>query len=277
MSNTYKNNVIVITGGSSGLGKALAQRFLAQGAHVALIARDLTKLGQIKGELVQHRLLQSGQMLEVYSCDVSDYAACGKTMAAIAEQLGAPNILINSAGILKEGYFDTLPLEDFRSVMDINYFGIIHCIRAVLPYYNHRGHGRIVNVASLAGKFGNFGHTAYSASKHALVGLTESLRMELTPRHIMVQLVCPPEFDTPMVANIEASRTPENRITTLTIPALSLDQVADEVFTGIKSKQYLIIPGRVTRFMERLNRLAPAVIRKVVDGKIKKAYVGPKL
>lgn len=270
----YKDNVVIITGGSSGLGKELAQRFLAHHAHVALVARDSKKLAQVKADLAPH--LKPGQNLEVFSCDVSDVAACERTVQEIADQVGAPNILINSAGILKEGYFETLALDDFRQVMEINYFGVINFTRATLPYFDRQGSGRIVNIASLAGKFGTFGYAAYCGSKFALVGLTETLRLELRPRNIVVQLVCPGEFETPMTKELDTYRTPENRIITQTVPLMTVEGVTDEVMAGIARNQYLTIPGRIGRVLEWINRMFPGMMRRTLDNKLKKIYVGPK-
>jgi len=270
----YQGKVVVITGGSSGLGKELARRFLAEQAHVVLVARDHKKLEQVRNELADH--LQPGQKIEIFSCDVSDISACEQTLQTVAQQVGVPNILINSAGILKEGYFDTLALDDFRQVMEINYFGVINFTRAALPYFDRQGGGRIVNIASLAGKFGSFGYAAYCGSKFALVGLTETLRLELAPRNIVVQLICPGEFETPMTQALETYRTPENRIISQTVPVLTLQQVTNEVFAGIGKGRYLVIPGRIPRLLEWLNRLFPGVMRHTLDRKLKKIYAGPK-
>jgi 3-dehydrosphinganine reductase len=269
----YKNKVVVITGGSSGLGKALAQKFLAHGAHVALVARDNKKLAQVKADLAG--TMTTAQKLEAYSCDVSDFNACERTVGDIALGLGTPSLLINSAGVLKEGYFDNLALTDFRNVMEINYFAVINFIRATLPYFNRSGGGRILNIASLAGKFGSFGLTAYCGSKFALVGLTEALRLELTPRNIAVQIACPGEFDTPMTQEVNTYRTAENRAITQTVPVLSLEQVTDEIFDGIFKNQYITIPGRVARALEWVNRTLPGTMRNHLDAKLKEIFVGP--
>ena len=265
--------VVVITGGSSGLGKALAERFIASGADVALIARNAGKLDAVKAQLTTQ--LQGQQKLEGYSCDVADVDACATTLAAIEQTLGAPTLLINSAGVLNEGYFDDLSLDVFRYTMEVNYFGAINVIHAVLPYFDRRGGGRIVNVASLAGKFGGFGYAAYCGSKYAMVGLSDTLRLELKPRNIHVQLVCPGEFETPMTQALEGQRSAENIAITQTIPPMTLDQVADEVFAGIQRGGYLVVPGRIPRLLEWLNRTLPGVMRWALDNKLKKIYQGP--
>lgn len=265
-----KDNVVIITGGSSGLGKALAKRFAASGAHVALLARDKIKLEAVQNEL--RAVAGPGQKVSIHSCDVTDMSALEQTFSDVASAMGAPDILVNSAGILKEGYFEDLPIETFESVMSINFFGMIQCIKAVLPFFKDKGHGRIVNIASLGGKIGSFGYTAYCSSKFAVVGLTETLRCELTPRNITLHLVCPGEFDSPMVDELNTYRTHENKVLTQTVPVLSLDQVADEVMAGLRKNRYLIIPGRTARLVEMASRFFPAITRWVTDMKIKAVY-----
>jgi 3-dehydrosphinganine reductase len=269
----FKERVVIITGGSSGLGKELAERFLAEGGHVALVARDPKKLEAVRNELKSKAA--PGRKIEAYSCDVSDMDSVQKTFNLIAETLGIPDILVNSAGILKEGYFEQLPLDTFRNVMDINFFGIIHCIRAVLPHFKTKGKGRIVNIASLGGRIGSFGYTAYCSAKFALVGLTETLRCELKPRNITLHLVCPGEFDSPMVDELNTYRTHENKVLTQTVPVLPLDRVAGEVMEGLRKNRYLIIPGKAARLVDASNRWLPFLTRFVTDLKLKRIYRGP--
>ncbi len=269
----FENRSVIITGGSSGLGKALAKRFLAEGAHVGLVARDPQKLEAVRSELAE--LAGPRQIVTAMPCDVSDLDAVERAFEKLAHTLGPPDILVNSAGILKEGYFETLDMDTFRNVMDINLFGIIHAIRAVLPYFNRKGGGRIVNIASLGGKIGSFGYTAYCSAKFALVGLTDTLRCELKPRNIILHLVCPGEFDSPMVDELNTYRTRENKAMTQTVPVLPLDRVADETMAGLRKNRYLIVPGRTARLVETVNRWFPALSRFVTDLNIRRIYKGP--
>ena len=186
----FDNKLIVITGGSSGLGKALAERFAGMGASLALVARDRAKLDKVRGELAS--LCRPGRSVRTFPCDVSDHGAAVKTIDAIAAAMGAPDMLVNSAGILKEGYFETLPPDTFRQVMDINYFGTLYCTMAAMKHFRAKGGGTLVNISSLGGKMASFGYTAYCSSKFALVGLTDTLRCELGPRGVRVHLVLPP-------------------------------------------------------------------------------------
>jgi 3-dehydrosphinganine reductase len=265
--------VIVITGASSGLGKALTERLTKRSAFLALVARDEGKLRAVKGQL--EGTGRNRGKVEVFPCDVSQADDVDGTFEQIARRLGPPDILINSAGILREGYFQTLPRNSFREVMDINFFGTLYCIQAVLPFFKRKGGGRIVNISSMAGLLGAFGYTPYCSSKHAVVGLTHTLRVELKPQNVLFNLVCPTEFETPMVVELDKTRTPENRAMIHTIPVSTLDEVADAVIRGMERDQYLIIPGRVTRMIERVNRWFPGLSRLIADWSIRRTYRGP--
>jgi 3-dehydrosphinganine reductase len=272
MKQMFKDRLVIITGGSSGIGKVLAHRLFRKGANIALIARDEKKLNAVKEELIK---AAGGQKVEAHSCDVADYQTVEATFAKIIKSMGLPYMLINSAGVLKEGYFEKQPLETFRTIMDINYFGTLHCIQAALPYFKQAGKGRIVNMSSMGGRIGSFGYSAYCSSKFAVNGLTETLRAELRPQKIRFHLVCPPEFDSPMVDELNTYRTIENRELVQTIPVLTVDTVADEIISGIENGKFLIIPGKVTRVIDGLNRLSPRLSRSIIDYRIKKVYRGP--
>jgi len=268
----FKHRNVIITGGSSGLGKILAQRLVQRGANLALIARDEKKLKTVQEEL--SGLKSSDQKLEIFSCDVSDFVCVERTLREIVNLVGLPHLLINSAGILREGYFEKIPLETFQEVMAINYFGTLNCIKAVLPYFKKSGRGRIVNICSMAGLMGAFGYSAYCSSKFAVAGLTETLRAELKPQNIKFHLVCPPEFESPMVDELNKSRTKENLTVVHTMPVLSAESVADSVLKGIQKGNYLIIPGKITSGVQLLNRFFPGLTRAFIDWRIKKVYQG---
>ena len=264
---------IIITGGSSGLGKVLAGRLLEQGAQLALIARDPEKLAAARDALAASG--PAGCVIDTFACDVTDRTAVEETIEAAAEKTGVPDMLINSAGVLREGYFEHQSIETFREVMDINFYGTLHCIQAVLPHLRKKGGGRIVNICSAAGLMGVFGYSAYCASKYAQRGLSAALRAELKFRNITVHIVYPPEFESPMLDGVNASRTEENRVLAGTIPALSPETVADEIIKGIRKNRYEITPGIVTRVLTGFERVMPGVGRVVSDFKVRRVYKGP--
>lgn len=269
----FSGKTIIITGGSSGLGEKLAHRLVRRGARLALVARDPQKLETVRGVLRSEA--SPTPEIEAFPGDVAEAQGVRETFRRIAETLGPPDILINSAGILTEGYFEHQDLATFRGIMDTNFFGTLHCIQAALPYFKDKGAGRIINISSVAGRMGVFGYSAYCASKHAVAGLTAALRVELIHQNIRVHLVLPPEFDSPMVDAVNAYRGPENTAMAHTLPVLSADQVADDIIRGVLKNRYEIIPGRLTRIATGLERLFPGIGRSVVDYSMRRVYKGP--
>jgi 3-dehydrosphinganine reductase len=267
----FKNNRIVITGGSSGLGLALAHVLAREGARLTLIARDPRKLDDAAKSL---RDASPGAIVRVESVDVADEAKTASVMDSVAQSDGGVDVLVNSAGILREGYFEKTPMSTFREVMEINFFGLLNSTRAALPYLK-ASRGRLVNIASLGGLAGAFGYTAYCASKHALVGLSESLRYELKPQGVKVHLVCPAEFDSPMVEEMNRNRTPENRAQVLTIPKSSVETIVKGTLAGIRAERFLIVPGGGARSAAFGIRHFPGIFRASADRTVKKVYRGP--
>lgn len=269
----FTDKRIVVTGGSSGAGRVLAGKLASRGAHIALIARDPERLESAAAEI--RAAAGPDRRVAFFSCDVAEAASVEKVFERAANEFGTPHMLINSAGILREGYFEGQGIETFREMIDVNFFGTLHCIRAVLPHMKQAGGGRIVNIASMAGLMGIFGYSAYCASKYAVVGLTAALRAEFQPQNIRFHVVCPPEFESPMVDAVNLNRTPENERFVHTIPTLTAEMVADQVIRGIERDRYEIIPGFTARALARMDRHFPALGRAIADAKIRKHYRGP--
>ena len=263
----FKGKNVVITGGSSGLGLAIAKELATRGAIVTLIARNKEKLENAKAEIIK----TSGKAY-VFSSDVSKIESVTETLKKIVSEVGLPDILINSAGILREGYFDQLSVETFREVIETNYFGVLNSIKAALPFIIKRK-GRIVNIASVAGLMGVFGYTTYCSSKFALVGLTESLRYEMKPLGVKVHLVCPSEFASPMTEHLNDTRTPENKAHTLTIPEYDIDTMVKDTVKGIERGKFLIVPGTLCRMTIWSARHFPGITRFVSDFRIRKVFI----
>ena len=259
---------VVITGGSSGAGKALAAALLERGARMTLIARNADKLAAARQELAG--AADAGR-IDIESCDVADAEAVERSFGEIAARVGPADVLVNSAGILSEGPFESLPLERYRAIMDINFFGVLHCSRAVLPQLEAQGGGRIVHIASMAGLMGVYGYAAYCAAKHALVGLAETMRIELAPRGIRVHLVCPPEFESPMVDELETYRSAENRALVTTLGVMPIEPVVRETLRGIERNRFMIVTGRNARAAARLARIFPETSRSFMDRALSRA------
>ncbi|MGU3432856.1 SDR family NAD(P)-dependent oxidoreductase [Actinomycetes bacterium M1A6_2h] len=253
----------VVTGGSSGLGLELARHLVRRGVAVTLLARDRAKLAAAVA------LLEAvDPSVEVYaiSVDVADMDALVDAFAPLPRI----DVLINSAGIMREGHFDTLSTRDFTDVLDTNVMGAVNTTRAALPRLRTPG-GHIVNIASVAGLTGVFGYTSYCTAKHALVGFSHALKYEMDERGIGVHVVCPGEFDSPLVEALDKTRTPQNLAHTLTIPKVDVSRIARETLAGVDRGKFLIVPGRLTRLMVTGQRLAPGISEYVARQRIKSA------
>ena len=261
----------VITGGSSGLGLELAGQLARRGISVTLFARDLNRLERAREHITG---LAPAADVRVASVDVTDPTATHAAFDEVAAAAGTIDVLINSAGILREGYFERLGHDDFRQLMDTNFFGVVNATAACLPHLK-KSRGRIVNVGSLAGLVGTFGLTAYGAAKYALTGFSAALRVELEPQCIAVQLVCPAEFDSPMVDLLNTYRTPENRAHSQSVPVLPISRVASETIRGIDTGDHLIIPGAAIRLAWRVSRFAPGLIHRYFQRRLASVYQGP--
>ena len=179
-----KNRVAVVTGGAQGFGKAITQRFLESGARVAIWDHDIA--------LAQQTAKALGDKVTAIACDVADPATVAKARDASLKSLGRIDILINNAGIAGANakVWET-DVEEWRKVMRVNLDGPFICSRAVVPAMIAQNYGRIVNIASIAGKEGNPTASAYSASKAGVIALTKSLGKELAGHDIAVNCITP--------------------------------------------------------------------------------------
>jgi 3-dehydrosphinganine reductase len=188
----------LITGGSSGIGLALAARLAASGLDVTIIARKPEGLAAAKAAIAAKRR-DSAQRVLTFAADVTDEAGVTAAIQSAIATLGPPHVLVTSAGMVIPGRFDEMPVAAFRSTMEANYFGTLYAIRAGLPAMRTNRGGQIVLISSGAGLLGIYGLTAYSPTKFAVRGLAEALRSELAPDGIGVSVVYPPDTDTPQL------------------------------------------------------------------------------
>lgn len=188
MGRGLTGQVTVITGASSGLGEAMAVEFHRRGSTVVLAARSEDKLRKLHGRL-------GGGMVAVL--DVTRMGSVEAAVEDILSRYGKIDVWINNAGYGKFAAFAEAGVEDAEGMMDVNYMGTVRCTKAVLPTMLRQGSGQIVNIASMAGKIGSAKSTGYSASKHAVLGFTNSLRQELAGTGITLTAVNPGPIDTP--------------------------------------------------------------------------------
>ena len=181
-----RGKLVVITGGSRGLGLELAREFSREGARVAICGRDEETLRRAEQELSS-----KGAIVNAYVCDITNEHAVAQMIARVERELGPIHVLVNNAGIIEVGPMEVMTEQDYRDAMDTHYWGPLHTTLAVLPSMRYRGSGRIVNITSIGGKVSMPHLLPYDASKFALVGLSEGLRSELAKDGIVVTTVCP--------------------------------------------------------------------------------------
>lgn len=188
--------VALITGGSRGIGAACARKLAALGADIAVVYAGNAE----KANAVCAACEALGVRARAYQCDVADFDAVKQTVAAVKAELGSVDILVNSAGITRDGLVAAMCEADFDAVIDTNLKGTFNMIRHCARLFLRAGHGRIVNISSVAGVAGNAGQTNYSASKAGVIGLTKSVARELAPKGITCNAVAPGFVATDMTA-----------------------------------------------------------------------------
>ncbi|KPL83280.1 hypothetical protein SE15_08610 [Thermanaerothrix daxensis] len=259
---TFQNCLALITGGSSGIGLALARLLLAEGARVALLARNPERLAQARENLLD---AYPRAEISVWSADVTNAPQVTALLETFVAQQGTPDLLINSAGMAHPGRFEELPLEIFDQMIAVNYLGTVYVTKALVPAMLERGSGHIVNISSVAGFLNIYGYTAYGAAKFAVRGFSDALRMELKPRGIQVSLVFPPDTDTPQLAYENQFKPEVTRALAGNAGVLSPDFVAQEILAGVRRNAYLILPGFETKVIYVVSRLLGAGVNPILD------------
>jgi len=245
-SNRFSGRGAIITGGASGIGLATVERFLAEGGKVSI-----WDINQASIDAVIARL---GGNVSGVAVDISDAAAVAAAAAASEAALGKIDALVCSAGITGPNVpVVDYPVDDWKRVIDINLNGLFYCNRAVAPLMVKNGYGRIVNIASVAGKEGNPNASAYSASKAAVIGLTKSLGKELAKSGVTVNAITPAAVETPIFAQMTQahidfmlSKIPMNRFGQINEVAAIITWLSSEECSFTTASVFDISGGRAT-------------------------------
>lgn len=251
----FTNKVVVITGGSEGIGKALVESFLNLGATVATCSRNYDKLYQLQST-------HSGKPLMIYTTDVSKEQECKNFIDAVVSSFGRIDILINNAGISMRALVIDAELDTIKKVMDINFWGTVYCTKFALPHILNTK-GTIVGVSSIAGFRGLPGRSGYSASKFAVNGFMEVLRTELLHSGVNVMWVCP-GFTTSNIRNASLNSKGQSHGESSMDEGnmMSAAECAQHIIKAIeKRKRTLVLTftGKKTVF---LNKLFPNIADK---------------
>jgi short-subunit dehydrogenase len=260
-----RGKTVLITGGSRGLGLLLVRRFARAGARVALCARDTGELDRVREELAW-----MGKQLLTLSCDVANREEVEQMIAIVRQELGEIDVLVNNAGIIVTGPFETQSIEEFEQVMQINFWGAVYTSMAVLPTMSGRRSGRIVNITSIGGKIAVPHLLTYSASKFALVGFSEALRMEMAKYGIWVTTVCPGLMRTgsPRNADFKGQHRKEYAwfmvSDSLPGPSISAERAAQRIFRACVHGEPEVILGLPAKVAARFYALAPSLSAEIL-------------
>ena len=246
----------IVTGGSAGIGLAVGERLARKGARVSLIARDPERLVAAAARVAG---------AATASADVTDPVALRAAIDGLVAERGPCDVLVTSAGSAHPGYFLELDEAVFRSQMELDYFGTLHAIRAVLPSMVERRRGTVVGISSDAGLIGVFGYTAYGATKFAVRGLLDALRAEMRPYGVHVLCAYPPDTDTPGFEAENLLKPPETAAISAGIKLRSADEVAASIVDGIERSRVVITTDVQSALLARVAGLLRPVLDRVMD------------
>lgn len=259
---TFGGAHAIVTGGSAGIGLAVAEQLAARGTSVSIIARDPARLAAAATRVPG---------AATASADVTDPAALGAAIERLVADRGPCDLLVTSAGAAHPGYFLELDEAVFRDQMELDYFGTLHAVRAVLPAMVERRSGTIVGISSDAGLIGVFGYTAYGATKFAVRGLLDALRAEMRPHGVRVLCAYPPDTDTPGFAAENLLKPAETAAISAGITLRSAEEVAAAIVEGIERGRVVITADVQSALLARAAGLLRPVLDRVMDRAARRA------
>lgn len=260
----FENKTIVITGGSRGLGLVLAREFALEGAKIAICARDKNELLRAKTDLEN----RGAEVFEAV-CDVRNKPDVNKFVENVNNHFGQIDVLINNAGVIQVGALENQTQKDFEDAMQVHFWGAFYMMQAVIPQMKERGGGRILNISSIGGKFAVPHLAPYSASKFALVGLSNAMRGELQKDNIFVTTVCPGLMRTG--SHINALFKGQNELefawfslgNALPFTSISAESAAKQIVKAAKNGDAELIISPQAKILAKTNDLFPEFTAEV--------------
>lgn len=248
MPYSFKDRVVVVTGATSGIGREVALQFKSAGAVVVASGRDQARLADLQGRVDLALTL-----------DVTDPGSVEVFHAAVVDRYGGADVVVNNAGIGLFKPWNETPVAELERVMQVNYLGAARVAHAFLPHLIARK-GVLVQVASVAGRRGYPRHTAYCASKHALIGFSESLRHDLRDTGVAVVVVCPPAVRTPFFENAGYLTFDEDHPGLVPMTA---EAVAAGIVEATAKRQRLAILSPRAKVLDALNFVSPRLLEQI--------------
>lgn len=266
----FDDKVVIITGASSGIGKALVYEFAGRGAAVAAAARSTEKLRSLEEEL-----RQSGKNILTVTTDVSNESDCNNLIEKTIEKFGKIDVLINNAGISMRALFDELDTSVIRKLMDVNFWGTVYCSKSAIPYLLE-SKGSLVGVSSIAGYKGLPGRTGYSASKFAMQGLLEVIRIENLKKGLHVLVACP-GFTASNIRKtaLAANGTIQEESPRNEQKMMTAEEVAVHIANAVARRKRTLILTSQGKLTVLLNKFFPALVDKLVYNNMAKESNSP--
>lgn len=258
---SFSDAHVIITGGSEGIGLAVAHEAVRRGARVSLLAR--------RSDLLEAAANELGGDTRWASADVADRYATVTAISRLTGEQGPCDILFANAGYSRPGRFWELDPDEFRDEMAVNYLGAVHAAAAVVPSMRRRRRGHLCFTSSTAGLVGVYGFTAYSPTKFALRGLAESLRCELAPDGVSVSVLYPPDTETPGLTKEKTGKPRETEAISGTIEPMSAEKVAAITIRGIERNRFTICADPMTKLLAHASGLMAPLTRRIMDRQVR--------
>ena len=266
---SYQGKKVFVCGGSAGIGKATAIAAARAGASVYIAARRQSQLDEALDE-IRAAAASKDQVFGTVSLDVTDREAIRMAAGEVLEGLGGLDVLILNQGFAITGYIQHLTDDDFDRMMDTNYFGHVHLVRAFLPHFMQQQSGAICLVSSMLGFMGVYGYTPYAASKHAIAGFARCLRAEMIPYNVTVTLAYPPTTDTPGLETENRTKPPETWAIEGTSHTYKPEEVAATILSGTARGKFEVVTGFGSWFIWFMVRVAPWFVDLFMDADLRK-------
>jgi NAD(P)-dependent dehydrogenase (short-subunit alcohol dehydrogenase family) len=264
-TDTFKDKIAIVTGGASGIGRALGEELCSAGARVVL--------ADLNGELLSRtgeELRASGGQVDTAALDVRDFEAVKSLIEGTAREHGRIDYLFNNAGIGVGGEARDVSLDDWRDVIDTSLYGVVHGIVAAYPIMLKQGSGHIINTASLAGLIPAAGEVSYSAAKYGIVGLSHALRAEAEDLGVKVSVVCPGFIETPIFQTSKVVKLDRDKLLAEIPKTMPADQCARDILRGVERNKATIVVTTSAKVLWYLQRYTPWLVGLLVKRTVKK-------
>lgn len=271
----YKDKVVIVTGGASGIGEAIVEKLVEYGA-IVIIADMQAELAKTLVADITKR----GGCVKFLSLDVRDADAFASSSDEVCEEFGRIDYLFNNAGIYISGAVKNYSLDDWRTIVDINIMGVINGVQAVYPKMIEQGFGHIINTSSMSGLTPSPGLAGYSTTKHAVVGLSNALRVEAAFEGVKVSVLCPGTVRTPLLGNggkfgrqLSKTSVQQSLKDWEQLKPMDVDTFARKTLKAVAKNQAIIIYPSWYRIIWAVIRVSPLIIMKASAAQFKKQHI----